>query len=39
MKKASYSPGEVCWVDCGTDLEKATAFYGALFGWAIAGPG
>ncbi len=35
MKRASYSPGEVCWVDCGTDLEKATAFYGALFGWAV----
>jgi uncharacterized protein len=35
MKKGSYSPGEVCWVDCGTDLEKATAFYGALFGWSV----
>ena len=35
MKKAGYSPGEVCWVDCGTDLDKATAFYGALFGWTV----
>jgi uncharacterized protein len=35
MKKSGYSPGEVCWVDCGTDVAKASAFYGALFGWAI----
>lgn len=35
MKKSSYSPGEVCWVDCGTDVDKAAAFYGALFGWTV----
>ncbi len=35
MKKATYAPGEPCWVDCGTDVEKATAFYTALFGWKV----
>ena len=35
MKKDSFSPGEVCWVDCGTDLDKATSFYRDLFGWTI----
>lgn len=34
MKKDGFAPGEVCWVDCGTDVDKATAFYGALFGWS-----
>ena len=32
-----YSPGSFCWVDGGTtDLEKAKAFYAALFGWDYA---
>ena len=32
-----YSPGSFCWVDHGTtDLEKAKAFYAALFGWDYA---
>jgi len=32
-----YSPGSFCWVDQGTtDLEKAKAFYAALFGWDYA---
>jgi predicted enzyme related to lactoylglutathione lyase len=35
MKKNGFAPGEVCWVDCGTDVDKATAFYGALFGWSV----
>lgn len=33
MKKDTYAPGEPCWVDCGTDLEKGPAFYTSLFGW------
>lgn len=33
MKKDTYLPGEPCWVDCGTDLEKGPAFYASLFGW------
>ena len=35
MKKDGFAPGDVCWVDCGTDLDKATAFYSALFGWSV----
>lgn len=35
MKKDSFAPGEVCWIDCGTDLDKATSFYRDLFGWTI----
>ncbi|HEV3213872.1 MAG TPA: VOC family protein [Acidimicrobiales bacterium] len=35
MKKDDFAPGEVCWVDCGTDVDKATAFYKALFGWTV----
>jgi len=35
MKKNGFAPGEVCWVDCGTDVDKATAFYCALFGWSV----
>jgi len=32
-----HSPGSFCWVDQGTtDLEKAKAFYAALFGWDYA---
>jgi hypothetical protein len=35
MKKDNFQPGEPCWVDCGTDLSTAPAFYEALFGWKI----
>jgi hypothetical protein len=32
-----YSPGTFCWVDGGTtDLDKAEAFYAAVFGWEYA---
>lgn len=32
--KTSYAPGEPIWVDLSTpDVDKSTAFYGALFGW------
>jgi predicted enzyme related to lactoylglutathione lyase len=33
MRKDKYAPGEPCWIDCGTELDKATAFYAGLFGW------
>ena len=34
MEMTSYEPGVPSWVDLGTpDLEKAAAFYSALFGW------
>jgi predicted enzyme related to lactoylglutathione lyase len=35
MDKDKYAPGEPCWIDCGTDVKKATAFYSALFGWKV----
>jgi predicted enzyme related to lactoylglutathione lyase len=35
MSKDTYAPGEPCWVDCGTDVDKATAFYTPLFGWKV----
>ncbi len=34
MEMTSYEPGVPSWIDLGTpDLEKAAAFYSALFGW------
>jgi predicted enzyme related to lactoylglutathione lyase len=39
MKKDTYRPGEPCWVDCGTDLDKASAFYTELFGWTVTSLG
>lgn len=35
-----YSPGFASWMDIGTDIEPAKAFYGRLFGWEAleAGP-
>lgn len=40
MHKDHYAPGEPCWIDLGTDVAKATGFYGPLFGWEFvdAGP-
>jgi predicted enzyme related to lactoylglutathione lyase len=35
MTQMDFRAGEPCWVDCGTDVAKATAFYRALFGWEI----
>ena len=36
MEMESYEHGVPSWVDLGTpDLEKATAFYGGLFGWDV----
>src|SRR6188768_3987216 len=39
-ERTSYEPGTPSWVDIGTDVEGAKAFYGALFGWDTqdAGP-
>jgi len=41
MPSVTYSEGVPCWVDLSTsDVDAATAFYGALFGWQAqaAGP-
>src|SRR5256885_13607634 len=33
-RDTAWLPGTPCWVDLSVDsVEKATAFYGALFGW------
>lgn len=39
-ERREYAPGTPCWVDIGSDLGPAKAFYTALFGWdtADAGP-
>jgi predicted enzyme related to lactoylglutathione lyase len=39
-ERSEYPPGTPCWVDIGTDVEAAKAFYGQLFGWEArdAGP-
>jgi predicted enzyme related to lactoylglutathione lyase len=39
-ERTSYEPGTPSWVDLGTpDIEAATRFYGALFGWAVEATG
>jgi predicted enzyme related to lactoylglutathione lyase len=39
-QRDDYEPGVPCWVDIlQPDPEAAMAFYGALFGWELAGPG
>lgn len=39
-ERTEYAPGTPCWVDIGTDIEGAKAFYTGLFGWDAmeAGP-
>ena len=39
-ERSEYGPGTPCWVDIGTDVDAAKAFYGELFGWETrdAGP-
>jgi predicted enzyme related to lactoylglutathione lyase len=32
-ERTQYAPGTPSWVDIGTDVEAAKAFYGGLFGW------
>jgi predicted enzyme related to lactoylglutathione lyase len=39
-ERETYPSGVPCWVDTlGTDPERLTDFYGAIFGWDFAGPG
>ena len=35
VERSEYAPGTPSWVDIGTDVEAATRFYGALFGWTF----
>jgi predicted enzyme related to lactoylglutathione lyase len=39
-ERNEYAPGTPCWVDIGTDVDKAKTFYAGLFGWGSedAGP-
>ncbi|MGH9190539.1 MAG: VOC family protein [Acidimicrobiales bacterium] len=39
-ERTEYAPGTPSWVDIGSDVDAAKAFYGALFGWEAedAGP-
>jgi uncharacterized protein len=39
-ERTEYAPGIPCWVDIGTEVEPAKAFYGSLFKWDTqdAGP-
>ena len=32
-ERSEYAPGTPSWVDIGTDVQGAKAFYGSLFGW------
>ncbi|MBI2168909.1 MAG: VOC family protein [Actinobacteria bacterium] len=38
-ERTSYAPGTPCWIDIGTDVEAAKAFYGGLFGWEFTAAG
>src|SRR6266496_3375955 len=39
-ERHGYADGEPCWADVTTpDLEAATRFYGAVFGWQFQGSG
>lgn len=38
-ERTSYAPGTPNWIDIGTDVEAAVAFYGALFGWTSVSAG
>ncbi|PSL52660.1 hypothetical protein B0I31_112129 [Saccharothrix carnea] len=40
VRTSSWPVGTPCWVDISTDVDRAVAFYGGLFGWVfdIAGP-
>jgi predicted enzyme related to lactoylglutathione lyase len=38
-ERSQYAPGTPCWIDIGTDVEAAKAFYGGLFGWTAAEAG
>ncbi|GAA2967339.1 VOC family protein [Actinokineospora diospyrosa] len=34
-RTTAWPAGTPCWVDLGTDIERASAFYSALFGWRV----
>ncbi|WP_018684642.1 VOC family protein [Actinokineospora enzanensis] len=34
-RTTAWPAGTPCWVDLGTDVERATAFYSGLFGWRV----
>lgn len=38
-ERTSYAPGTPAWIDIGTDVEAAAAFYTALFGWTMVSAG
>ncbi len=38
-ERTSYAPGTPNWVDIGTDVDAAAAFYSALFGWSLVSAG
>lgn len=38
-ERTSHAPGTPCWIDIGTDVEGATAFYTSLFGWTLVSAG
>ncbi|MFE2752283.1 VOC family protein [Actinosynnema sp. NPDC059335] len=40
VRTSSWPAGTPCWVDISTDVDRAVAFYGELFGWRfdVAGP-
>ena len=38
-ERTSYAPGTPAWIDIGTDVDAAAAFYSALFGWALVSAG
>lgn len=40
VRTSSWPAGTPCWVDISTEVDRAVAFYGGLFGWEfdIAGP-
>ncbi|MGW5054496.1 VOC family protein [Actinokineospora sp. NPDC004072] len=35
IRTTAWPAGTPCWVDLGTDTDRATAFYGGLFGWTF----
>lgn len=38
-ERTSYAPGTPNWIDIGTDVDAAAAFYTALFGWTLVSAG
>ncbi|NUT48550.1 MAG: VOC family protein [Saccharothrix sp.] len=40
VRTTSWPAGTPCWVDISTDVDRAVAFYGGLFGWrfTVSGP-